>query len=879
MGVGESTRSAGQWRVLPLIAALVTTGLILDFTVLNLHGPASSTAEMAARIVLVGIAFGLCDGVVLHIELGRNAHSVSLGELALTLGLFFLTPGAIPVARVCAGAAVLLLVRRQRLVKVAFNVAVWVLDVAAATAVFDALHGGPHRSGLGLLAPALIACFTAAAIDSVAVNIAISLTGGGLDRRAAARLTLSCLAGGVLSSMLGLVLVGALERSSWLAPAIICAAVAVLLGFRRYGVLRQQHHSVKELYDFTDQLARTPYGRLNLPEVLESVSTLLRTERAALWLSTEGGSWQETVHGMGVERPTLSAAGGPPPARIADMLADPLTDPQPLVILSDDQSQAGAELLQHYGARDAVLVPVRTRQGLPGVLLVLDRLGDVSIFNGDDVRLLQTLAAHVGTALANARLLRKLDHDSTHDGLTGLANRAYFHRRLTEALAAEQSVAVLLMDLNRFKEVNDTLGHHHGDLLLRNVAERLRRSLRAGDLLARLGGDEFAVLTPALDADVALEVARRIRAALTEPIRIEGVDMEVTASVGVALMSPAGDETAPTRAAAAMQQADVAMYRAKTDGTGVQIYEEDLADYSPRRLALASGLRSAIESGQLALRYQPQARLADGVIVGVEALVRWVHPTYGEVPPDDFVGIAEQTGQIRELTRFVINEALRQCAEWNSRDRQLRMSVNLSVRNLLEPDLVSFIADRLDAYGVPPALLTLELTESHLMADAVRMPQVLSDLADIGVQLSVDDFGTGYSSLAYLRRMPMHELKIDKSFVRDISSDSNDAAIVEAIVQLAHALGIHVVAEGIEHAASQRLLRSLGCDLMQGYHLAPPMRPELFSAWLADRQDERESCVRVLPTQRVVPNVDPTTCRDPLADLPGRDSDLTSVNL
>jgi EAL domain-containing protein (putative c-di-GMP-specific phosphodiesterase class I) len=311
------------------------------------------------------------------------------------------------------------------------------------------------------------------------------------------------------------------------------------------------------------------------------------------------------------------------------------------------------------------------------------------------------------------------------------------------------------------------------------------------------------------------------------------------------------DPSSQLGAVVALQRADVAMYRAKQDGSGVQLYQENLADHSPRRLALAGNLRSAVDLGQLSVRYQPQARLTDGAVIGVEALTRWEHPVYGEVPPDEFICTAEQTGQIRELTRFVLDEALRQCALWNANGQQLRMSVNLSVRNLLEPDLLDYLQDRLTAYQVPSWLLTLELTESHVMADSSRTPQLLADLATLGSRLSVDDFGTGYSSLAYLRRLPLRELKIDKSFVRDIASNGNDAAIVEAIIQLAHALRIDVVAEGIEDAAAERLLRNLGCDYMQGYYLAQPMRAEQLTPWLAQHQaDQRRPVLRAVPSPR-----------------------------
>ncbi|HET6909217.1 MAG TPA: EAL domain-containing protein [Mycobacteriales bacterium] len=488
-----------------------------------------------------------------------------------------------------------------------------------------------------------------------------------------------------------------------------------------------------------------------------------------------------------------------------------------------------------------------------GVLIAADRLGDVATFRVDDGRLLQTLAAHVGAALTTARLLQRLNHDSTHDALTGLVNRAFFQRRLDRILQISGTAAVLLMDLDRFKEVNDTLGHHYGDLLLQQIAVRLREQLRDHDLLARLGGDEFAVVMCGMDADEVAATATRLRTALAVPMRLEGIHIEITSSIGIA-MAPTDNFERPSEAridaSAMLQQADVAMYRAKQQGTGVHIYLDDVDVHSHRRLALASGLRSAIELGQLSLRYQPQARLTDGHVVGVEALVRWEHPTYGEVGPDEFLCIAEQTGQIKELTRYVLEEAVGKCAEWTASGRPIGISVNISVRNLLEVDLADAVEELLGRHGLDAGQLTLEITESQLMADAARTRRVLDRLAGLGVQLAIDDFGTGYSSLAYLKQVPVTEIKIDKSFVHDLAEDSPDAAIVEAIIQLAHTLRVDVVAEGVEDAVAQQHLVDLSCDRIQGYHVAWPMHAEQFVAWL-DAYEQPNATTRRL--RRAVP--------------------------
>ncbi|MDX6216594.1 MAG: hypothetical protein QOG99_2178, partial [Frankiales bacterium] len=397
-----------------------------------------------------------------------------------------------------------------------------------------------------------------------------------------------------------------------------------------------------------------------------------------------------------------------------------------------------------------------------------------------------------------------------------------------------------------FKEVNDTLGHHYGDLLLQQIARRLEHSLRSADVLARLGGDEFAVLLKGVSHDEVFETAERLRDALAEPLRLQGVDIEVSASIGIELVDGADLDAsgvgarAPRQSAEAiMQHADVAMYAAKRDGAGVQIYQDTLRESSVRRLALAGALRGAIDERQFFLNYQPQVSLRDGAIAGAEALLRWTHPLYGAVPPDEFISLAEQGGLIRELTRYVLDVALADCAVWAAAGHPMSVSVNLSVRNLLEPDLVDVVENLLTRHGVPAAHVVLEITETQLMADPERTGQTLRNLADLGLRLSIDDFGTGYSSLAYLRRLPVSEIKIDKTFVGDLSRDGTDTAIVEAITQLGHTLGLSVVAEGVEDTGTHARLAGLGCDYVQGYHLARPMSHVHLLTWMSAQPDPR----------------------------------------
>jgi diguanylate cyclase (GGDEF)-like protein len=389
------------------------------------------------------------------------------------------------------------------------------------------------------------------------------------------------------------------------------------------------------------------------------------------------------------------------------------------------------------------------------------------------------------------------------------------------------AVALLVMDLDRFKEVNDTFGHHYGDLLLRQLGEHLGSVLRECDTIARLGGDEFAVLLPAATADDARQVAARLLRVLEQPFALNGLQLEIDASIGIALAPEHG-----TDADTLLRRADVAMYVAKRSSSGYALYSVEQDQHSPMRLALVGELRRAIDTNELSLYFQPKVSHASGRITSVEALVRWQHPRHGLLGPDQFVPIAEQTGLIRPLAHWVLNAALRQCHRWRQEGVDLAVAVNLSMRNLHDPQIVEMIGALLKQWGVPPVRLIVEITESSLMADAARAMEVLTRLRSMGVGISIDDFGTGYSSLAYLKRLPVDELKIDKSFVQHMAADDNDAAIVRSTIGLAHDLGLRVVAEGIEDEATWALLAELGCDVAQGYFVSRPLPAAELGGWL-----------------------------------------------
>jgi diguanylate cyclase (GGDEF)-like protein len=428
-----------------------------------------------------------------------------------------------------------------------------------------------------------------------------------------------------------------------------------------------------------------------------------------------------------------------------------------------------------------------------------------------------------------------LEHQALHDALTDLPNRVLLHNRLQQAIRAAErnhsSVALLVMDLDRFKEVNDTFGHHTGDQLLAQLGKRLGSVLRSSDTFARLGGDEFAVLLPTATVEDAHQIAERLLQVLAQPFALGGLQLDIDASIGIALSPDHGQD-----ADALLRRADVAMYVAKRGNTGHALYTADQDEHSPMRLAMVGELRRAIDQNKLSLYFQPKVSLDNGQVTCAEALVRWDHPRHGILTPDLFVPVAERTGLIRPLARWVLDAALRQCNRWRNDGLDLSVAVNLSMRNLHDPELVDMIRQLLGRWGIPAARLVIEITESSLMADAVRAMEVLSRLRAMGVGISIDDFGTGYSSLAYLKRLPVDELKIDKSFVAHIASDDSDAAIVGSTISLAHALGLSVVAEGIEDRQTLEFLASLGCDVAQGYFISRPLPVVALGDWLANAQ-------------------------------------------
>ncbi|MGW3627476.1 putative bifunctional diguanylate cyclase/phosphodiesterase [Streptomyces sp. NPDC000880] len=431
-------------------------------------------------------------------------------------------------------------------------------------------------------------------------------------------------------------------------------------------------------------------------------------------------------------------------------------------------------------------------------------------------------------------IARARAEEQLRDPLTGLPNRQWLLERTWAALEDAEGnsarSALVLIDLDRFRSVNDTLGHLAGDRLLLQIADRLRLALPRGAEAARLGGDEFAVLLPTADSTTSAQrVARNLVAELSSPLDLDGLTLVLEASAGVAVFPEHAHD-----AEGLLRRADVAMYQAKRDRTGVEVYESKRDSNTPDRLGLLGDLRRALDAGDVELHYQPKVRF-DGHVAGLEALVRWVHPERGRVSPDEFIAIAESSGLMPYLTEYVLDTALAQVAKWRAQGLNVPVAVNVSPRDVHTPGFAGSVAARLARHGVPPGALQLEITEHVLLEDPQRAADTLAGLTEHGVKMSLDDFGTGYSSLVHLRRLPVSELKIDRSFVARLAVDDEDAAIVRCTVDLAHSLGLLVVAEGVEDDETWERLRDLGCDAVQGWLVAAAMPPQETTAWLRAR--------------------------------------------
>ena len=827
-GEARPTRPGPRPLTLVICMMALASATLIFFRVRHLSIPADATI---AWIAAIGVAFLLVEVLPLHIEWAGQAYSLSLSEAPLVAGLLFWPTWEFALARVVGGAVALGLFRKQPPTKLAFNVVLQLLEASVAITLFTQLVGRHPGAPMQVAPAVLVAVLTSTTISVCAVCLAVRLSVGELDRQVVKSFARMSGFGIVVNVSLALVLTTAVRAEPSVGEPMVIIILAAGAFYRAHVSLRQRHSSLEMLYKFTSGLNQSTTDN-RIRDILQRTGDMLRAELAGLLLTGTDSGDPPVLRWIGPDG-TLHTedyvdSGGDSGGAFDSVLEGGDVVVMPRTTRSPEQQR----FLAARNLRDATLAPLRLDGQVRGVLFVANRQGDVASFTDDDGRLFQTVAVQVSSVLDNSRLLDRLTHDSLHDALTGLANRQCFQGRLRSALARDGAAfAVMLTDLDRFKEINDTLGHHHGDLLIREIAGRIEDAAPNSATVARLGGDEFALLLPGCTAEQAKDLAGRIRAAVRESCTLDGVSVQVDASIGVAVAPEHGDDDSVL-----LKRADMAMYAAKSAHTGVEVYDRERDEYSPRRLALASKLREAIAESQLVLHYQPQLDSASGRVVAVEALVRWQHAEFGLVPPLEFIPAAEQSGLIRELTIWVLTEAVAQLSQWRQAGLDIGMSVNVSMRNLRDATVLEALNRLIAEHQLPARSLTLEITESHLMSDPARTLPLLHSLAALGVRLSVDDFGTGYSSLSYLRDLPVHEVKIDKSFIMPMGGSTRDHAIVRAIVSLSQHLELETVAEGIEDAASAAALTMMGCTRLQGYHIARPMPGRDFLNWLTMRK-------------------------------------------
>ena len=830
----------GPMLVWYLNALLLTVALFIylgPFSILE-HGP----ARLLIPWWVLAVGFFVAEKNLVHLEFRRHTHSFSLFEIPLVAGFFFAPPGAIALAQL-VNLSVSLFQRRE-FVKSAFNFANATFSMGVALLVFFSLadtSGGP--SFLRNSIAAFLAALAFSLLEATMVMAAMFLATGELPEGSLRR----SLGFGVLVSVTNTSLALMATTILWFDPKaailFLVPTIVMFFAYRTFVWQRRKSESLESLYESTRTLHHSVDSEPATRELLDQAKKMFRSEVAEFLLFA---SVEHEAH----VRVTLDAEDELHTIKShvldssEDMWTHVATQERAQLIGRPVRNQRFAGLLGARGLRDAMVAPLRGEGGVIGTLLVGNRLGET--FRTDDLPLFETLANHASVTLANARLMDRLreeaaekEYQALHDSLTELPNRTLFRDRLEHALASlapHGSLAVLLVDLDRFKEVNDTLGHHNGDLLLMEVARRLRKTLDPDVTVARFSGDEFALLLPAIDSvEDAGGIAQQVLVTLQESFDLANVEINVNASIGIAVHPLHGEN-----ANKLIQRADVAMYVAKESHSGFEVYSTDRDGYSPARLALASELRQAIEREELLVHYQPKVDIRTRRVVGVEALVRWIHPEHGFMPPDEFIPLAEHTGLIQPLTTFVLRSALRECRRWQEEGLDLDVSVNLSVRSLLDLQLPESVSTLLREFDVEPSRLILEITESSIMADPIRAADVVDRLSDLGIGLAIDDFGTGYSSLSYLKRLPVSEIKIDKSFVLAMTSEDNDAVIVRSTVDLGRNLGLRVVAEGVETVEMFDELRNLGCDIAQGYLLSRPLPADELTVWAIDWRSTEE---------------------------------------
>ena len=817
MSAGLAAAAAVVWLFVPTIGRAIPLG------------------SVAAASAVVALLEWSAYRASAYLDVGETRVAVCFNAASLAAALLVLPPG-LAVCALLGGQVVASrsLLRRPHLL--AANVAMCLLGTGWATLLHGVSRSAIESSGgvmVGVLAGVSVASVTSTFVVGL---LGIRLMGGKPDVRT------TTIAGAlhlVLSIIVAVLVAGGVylaRRSPWwlLGPAGILGFAALLA--QRYAVVEQRYQRTKGLYQFSALLERTiDVGQEKAASVLVELTTLLNARRVDLVLQTHNHLNEIvrlTSDGDGSVSLELSLLE-------EQLLSGPAGKPQ--LLLATHGPDSTAELAR-YDARQLIHVPLGQEGYAVGVLTVIDRPGYGHNFGAADLALCEALAQHMGLWLTRARLAERLhrelemrEHQAHHDDLTGLPNRRQLGRLLPDVIGAAaerlEHVGLVLIDLDRFKDVNDTLGHAAGDRLLIDVATRLAHLLPLGSLVARLGGDEFAViLPPAGSADGAMALCEQVANAFVDRFSVDGVELLVEASMGV-VIAPGDGADLDTL----LRRADVAMYEGKRGHVRLVRYDPALDPHSPDQLSVTAALQRGIETGELLMHFQPKIDIATGMVAGVEALVRWNRGGAELVPPDKFISQAEHSGLAGPLFTEVLNLSLAQARKWHNEGLVLGVAVNMSARNLADPDLAVVVGEALSRFRLPPGLVTLELTENAALANPVLAQQALARLLSLGVRIALDDFGTGHSSIRLLRDFPIQELKIDRSFVGAMHHDADAYAIVGNLTRLARDLRLGVVAEGVEDLVTHQALVDLGCDSAQGWYYARAADGESITAWLRDR--------------------------------------------
>ena len=768
--------------------------------------------------LLLAIAFASTEVSVFRFQFRREAMAFSMSEVPMVLAVVYIAPGPALAARLIGTVCVVLATRRPPFYKLTFNLALLTLEMACTYLFVRLLVRGTGGGDQALVFAVIGGTIATSVVASLMVSIVISRYEGDLLRRIRTEMRLAWWLFFVNATLAGMVL-----ALSLVTPWLILLAIGPLSMLwyvnKAYGVLDQRLRDLDAVHGFTGRVGQSlepsEIGRAGVMEAAE----ILRTEGAALVVFDGPTSIAQEVFGdVGVELPQGMLDGRwAQYANAADVTLLRGADLDPLRTPGSD-------------VNEIMIAPVRDQSGVSGVMVVAGRPSGAKRFGADDLNQLRNLTEQLAASMRRGLLHQRIEREARQDALTGLPNRTSFERSLVdvaEAYRGDGLLFVVMLDLDRFKEVNDTLGHHAGDQLLVVVAERIGRLLGPDDVLARLAGDEFAIVGHRRNREEMLELAWACVRDVGRPVTLDGLEIVVTASAGLAVVDEDADE------GASLRFADIAMFNAKSQRLGVEVYRDEIDRRTPARLAMLGDLRAAIEEEDLHLHLQPKLDLNTGTVVGAEALVRWTHPVRGIVSPAQFVRVAEDTGLIKQLTDLMLHQGISNLRRIHDRGYHLGLSVNLSTHDLLDRRLADRVQHHLNINRVDPAMLTLEITESSLLIDAPRSRATINELHEVGVSLSIDDFGTGYSSLSYLRRLPVGELKIDQSFVANVLLDEQDEVIVRSTIDLGHNLGLVVVAEGVENNEVLERLRQLGCDVAQGYCISRPLAPVQFLSWLA----------------------------------------------